>query len=201
MALNAAATTLLASRDGVVSRWLLWVEARNGQTGATEALGLWTGDDNQTFTIDGQSRSYYGAGGLISLSDLVYEAGTNVRMQTVSLGPLTPEVEMLIRGYEPRLAPAEIHLAIFDPDTMQLLDTERRFKGWVDSAPINTPKLGGNAVCEVTLASSSRAGTQTLALKKSDQSQRLRGGDRFRRYADISGAVPVWWGEKKESTS
>ena len=197
MALNAAALALLAERGAVVSRWLLWVEARNRVTGLTETMGLWTGEDEQTFSIGGDDRLYHGAGGLISISDLVYEAGTNVRMQSLSLGPLTQEVELLIRGYDTRLAPAEIHVAVFDPDTMALVDTDRRFKGWIDKAQINTPKLGGPAVCEVTCASNARAGTQTLALKKSDQSQQRRGGDRFRRYADISGSVPVYWGEER----
>lgn len=196
--LNSAALDLLAAREGHVHRWLLWVQAKNRSTGVTEELGLWTGEDNRTFTVDAQSRTYYGAGGLIGISDLVYEAGTNVRMQTLTLGPLTPEVALLLRGYEPRLSPARLHLAIFDPDTMSVLDIDRKFKGWIDAAPIRTGKLGSPTTCEITLASNARAGTKTLASKKSDQTHRLRNDDRFRRYTDISGAVPVWWGQKRK---
>ena len=200
MALNTNATALLSSGT-FASRWLMWVEARNRSSGAVEALGLWTGDDNRLLRIGGQNRLHYGAGGMIALEDPVQQAGSDVRMHKVALGPLTPQVEQLLRGYEPRLAPAELHLAIFHPDTMALVDADRKIKGWIDSVTITAPELGGEAACEVVIASSARAGTQTLPLKKSDQSQRRRGGDRFRRYGDISNAVPVWWGDKKEKSS
>lgn len=39
--------------------------------------------------------------------------------------------------------------------------------------------------------------TRSLALKKSDEAQKRRSGDRFRRYSDVSGAVDVWWGEER----
>jgi hypothetical protein len=54
-------------------------------------------------------------------------------------------------------------------------------------------------VAEVTVASQTRDLTRGLRLKKSDESHQLRSGDRFRRYADVSGKVKVWWGQRPRS--
>ncbi len=36
-----------------------------------------------------------------------------------------------------------------------------------------------------------------LPLRRSDASYRLRGGDRIGRYCDLSGSVPIHWGEAR----
>jgi len=126
------------------------------------------------------------------------QTGLVVRMQRLTLSPLSPEVAQMLRGYDPRLAPVEIHRALFYPESRELVAEPRRvFKGWIDQAPITTPAIGGAAMAEVSLASAARALTIPLAAKKSDETQRRRGGDRFRRYADVSGQVEVWWGEAR----
>lgn len=192
------ATSTAMSAPGIVARVLVWVRARDRSTGVEATLGLWNGDDTASITVGGVARTYYGAGALLGVDPIVYSAGVQVRMQRVSLSPLSPEVAQAIRGYEPRLAPVEIHRALFDPATMALVaEPHRMFKGWIDDVSITTPEIGGDAMCEVTLASAARALTRTLPLKKSDESQKLRSGDRFRRYADISAAVDVYWGEAR----
>lgn len=200
MLLDATTEAFLAARPDIRARWLLWIEAKNRGTGAIEAQGFWTGDDDQAFTIDGVSRDYFGAGGFLALRELTYEAGTNIQMQSLSMGPVTEEVRQALRTYEPRLAPAEIHLALFDPVDNALIGTPRAFKGWIDDIAFREAALesGGSAtVCDLTLASSSREGTRTLPLKKSDSAQRERSGDRGRRYAAVAGSIPVWWGEQR----
>lgn len=190
--------TYLGSRGGVIARSLVWVEAKNRTSGATETMGLWTGDDHQEFVIGGQTRLYFGAGNLLQLEPITMQTGLVVRMHKVTLSPLSPEVALLLRGYEPRLAPVEIHRALFWPESRDLIAAPHRvFRGWIDEVTIPTPEIGGAAQAEVTLASAARALTIPLALKKSDETQRLRGDDRFRRYADVSGAVDVWWGEAR----
>ena len=54
---------------------------------------------------------------------------------------------------------------------------------------------GGEGGVELRIASAARALTRKLELKRSDASHRLRSGDRFRRYAEISGSVSTAWGE------
>lgn len=204
MLIDATTQAHLAERGGLIPRWLLWISAKNRSAGTTEATGLWTGDDDQTFTVGGQTRSYFGAGGLVSIDPLTYETGTSVQMQRLALGPITPEVAQLLRTYDPRLAPAELHLALFRPLDNSLVSITRALKGWIDEAPVKdgaATDQDGNfisaSVCEVTIAASSREGTRTLPLKKSDSAQQRRGGDRGRRYADVSGTVAVWWGEER----
>lgn len=186
----------------IVPRWLVWLSARNTATGQVETVGFWTGDDDADFEIDGEERRYHGAGSLISIGDMTYTAGGEVQMQRLTLAILAPEVEQAIRQYDPRLQPAEIHLALFDPDTGALIGTARAFRGWIEEAPIRRAAKGDQATstCTVTLASSARAGTKTLGLKKSAQSQRRRlSTDRGRDYADIAGQVNVQWGGEDEN--
>jgi hypothetical protein len=58
---------------------------------------------------------------------------------------------------------------------------------------------GGSPSCVISLVSETRALTRSLAGAKSQAAQSLRGGDQFRRFADVSGTVPVYWGEKQET--
>ena len=195
---GSASAAYLAARGGVMSRTLVWITAKNRTTGAAESLGLWTGDDHQDFSIGGVTRTYYGAGAMLSVDPITMQAGLVVRMQRMVLSALSPEVTQIFRGYDPRLAPVEIHRALFDLETHALIEEPHRvFLGWIEEAPIATPEIGGQATIEVTMASSARSMTRALAIKKSDSTQRMRGGDRFRRYIDVSGSVGVWWGEKR----
>ena len=134
MLLDPSTEAFLAGRPGIRARWLIWIEAKNRLTGAEQTQGFWTGDDDATFTIGGQSRDYFGAGGFIALRELTYEAGTNVQMQRLTMGPVTEEVKQALRTYEPRLAPVEVHLALFDTTTNALIGTPRAFTGWIDDA-------------------------------------------------------------------
>ncbi|GGL91572.1 hypothetical protein GCM10011534_12190 [Pseudooceanicola nanhaiensis] len=200
MLLDPSTEAFLAGRPDIRARWLIWIEAKNRLTGAEQTQGFWTGDDDATFTIGGQSRDYFGAGGFIALRELPYEAGTIVQMQRLSMGPVTEEVKQALRTYEPRLAPVEVHLALFDPITNALVGTPRAFTGWIDDLVFREAALENGSSgyqCDLTLASSSREGTRTLPLKKSDSAQQERSGDRGRRYAAVAGSIPVWWGEQR----
>ena len=186
------------SRTGVACKILIWVSARNRTSGAIESSGLWTGDDHKVFSIRSQGRTYYGAGNVLAVDDIVSETGVKVRTRTVKLSALTPEVQQLIRGYDPRLARIEMHRAEFDTLTGNLIEEpERIHKGWIDKVNWSRPGLGGEANCVLTLANIARALTKELAQKFSDASQKLvASDDTFFQYSDIEGAY-VWWGEKR----
>jgi hypothetical protein len=189
--------TLLQARRGIVARLLVWIVAKNRTTGALEANGFWNGDQDATMTIAGESRLYVAAGALLGVEPVTEEIGATVRMQVIRLSGISPEAEQVLRGYEPRLAPVELHRMVFDPVTMAQVGAEQLlFRGAIDRVKIMTPAIGGPGVAEVTVASNARDLTRGLRLKKSDESQQLRSGDRFRRYADVSGKVKVWWGQK-----
>lgn len=195
---DANTAAYLAGETAIVSHVLIWIAAKNRSTGATESIGFWSGDDHQDFTINGQTRTYYGAGDVLDVPPITYEAGLTVRMHTFGLASLAPEVAMLLRGYEPRLAPVEVHRVLFYSSTgAQAADPHRVLAGWIDEAQIDTPAIGGTGGATITVASSARGLTRTLPICKSDAQLQLRSGDRFRRYADVSGAVDVFWGSKR----
>lgn len=193
MTWNTAAQNHLAARLPVAPRWLLWVDAKQISNGAAVSMGLWTGDDHEQITVEGQSRLYYGAQGTVSLPQLRYAAGTDVGSIDVTL-PVSPEAETLVRGYNIRFAPCDLHCALYDPASGSLLDVRRMFRGLIDGSPIFTPAVGGVATATLKLVSSARTGTMTTRAKKSDQSQRLRSGDRFRRYGDLGTVAADPWG-------
>ena len=201
-------TEYLSAYTGVASRHMIHVVARNRATGAQEALGLWQGDDHLTIAINGVNRSYFGAGTLIGMEPIRAGIGLEVRMLQLALSPLTPEVALMLRGYDARLAPAEIHRGLLSLETGQLIaEPIRVFRGWVDEVKIRTGAVGetgevsGNSEATVTLASAARGLTRALTLTRSDAEMRRRNaGDRFRAYTDIAGEVGVWWGEKRRRT-
>lgn len=198
---DAATLAALQTRDGVRIRILIWVTARNRTTGLPEAMGLWTGAQDRSFTIGAESRLYVGAGTVMEVPPIKIAAGLQVRMQRFTLSPLSAQVADLIRSYDARLAPIEIHRALFATgDGALIAPPHLVWRGFIDEAPVKQPEPGGTATCEISAASSARLLTRTLHLKQSDATQRLRSDDRIRRYADVSGSVDVFWGEKRKGT-
>jgi len=195
---GSATLTHLQAREGVVPRVLCWFAARNRSTNAVESMGLWTGADNETLTVDGASRAYYGAGNVIDVPPLTVQAGLAVRMYRLGLTGLTAEVAQLIRAYDPRFATVQIHRALYAPIDRSLIEAPHRIlSGYVDEVEWNTPPAGGQSGVVLVIATSSRVLTQDLPLTFSDATQRQVSGDRFFRHADVSGSVPVWWGSKQ----
>lgn len=188
------------TRADIAHDVLLWVEARNRGSGATETVGLHTGAEPREFDPEGTGdRLYYGAGALIDVAPMEFVPGLLVQRQRLSLGGLTTEVEQLVRGYDVRQAPATIHVARLNPLSGAVLGFDRAFKGFVDGVSISEPEQGGNATLDVTLVSEMRALTETQPDKVSDEAhQRAETNDRWLRYADTSGTVSVFWGQRKQ---
>jgi hypothetical protein len=198
---DTATAAQLAGGTDISAHVLIWVTAKDRSTGAAQPIGFWTGDDDQTFVIGGQARLYHGAGAVLQVPVMLYQVGLSVRMHTLRLSSLAPEVVAAIRQYDARFAPCEIHRALFEPGTNALVaEPHRVFRGWVDAVKIATPAKGGRADCSVTLASAARALTRGLPIMRSDATQQLRSGDRFRRFIDLSGTIDVAWGEAGTST-
>lgn len=197
MTWNANAQAALLNRVPLIRRWMFWASARNRTTNAVETIGIWDGDDHEYFSPAGAARLYLGAGGLFEVSPLINVVGTTIQTQEVTLSGINPAAEQLIRGYSPRLAPCDLYLALFDPATMDLIDTERQFNGVIDGAPIMTNAAGEGTTATIRMVSAARNGTRRAAAKKSDEQQRLRSGDRFRQYGDVSGVADDWWGARK----
>lgn len=186
----------IAARRPTIARQLIWVEAKEFGSGATQTLGLWDGEYTAQFVIDGEPRTYFAGGSILQLPEITGLVGLEVRTYSVVLSALTPEVQQLMRGYDVRLAPCEMHRVLFDPEApaTMLGEPQRTFKGWIDGAQFNETK-DGDYVVDATLASNSRGLTVPLQMRRSDESYRLRLGDRIARYASVAGVIPIYFGE------
>ena len=196
MTFNAAAQIHLKGRTGTAGRWFLWASVRDRATGLRVDVGLWNGDDDITIPINGVNRLYQGLQGGMIVHDVVSSIGTVVRTQKITLSGLTAEAINLVRAHDARLAPVELHLGLFEPTTMTLIDIDQRFVGIINKAPIPTPaKDDCGTTISFEMVSKMRGLTRRLPLKKSDSAQRSRSGDKFRQYGSIAAAVKTKWGE------
>lgn len=198
--LSPALQNHLVSRQGRNAHALFWFQAKNRTTQAIEEIGLWTGDDDMQFVIDGVSRSYRG-GAVVSLPALRTRVGLGDRTYSVTLSQLSQDVRTLIQAHDLRKAPVEVHIADFALGSYGLIDEpERIFKGRVRTAPHSLPAKGGDAAVTVNLSAAMVRLLRPLALKKSDESLRLRAaGDGFRKYMDATGTVVCLWGETRSA--
>lgn len=200
---DTATDARIADLGAMKARHLVWITARNRDTGADETAGFWNGLDDRQITIGGEVRTYVGAGALLSMEPIRAGVGLDVRMHEMALSEITPEVAQAVRGYDARLAPIEVHRALFDPETDALVgEPHRILLGTVDELKIPDPAEGGSAPLTLTVADASRAGTRVLTTKKSDAAQRaIDPTDKGREYAAISGAVKVFWGRVQANTA
>lgn len=192
--IDAALTSYLGSFTGHEAAQLLWVQARNRTTGATETIGLSTRDDVDQITIDGQLRTYIGGRVLMSVEPFEYTAGLDVRVHRVTLSGIAPSVEQMVRQYDARLAPVEVHRAIYNTDTGAMVGApERKLKGRLMGAGFQFSQ-SGEATCDLSIASSARDLTRSLTGTYSSSTLKaVRPGDGFFDFADLSGSVQVEW--------
>jgi|26BtaG_2_1085354.scaffolds.fasta_scaffold00151_19 hypothetical protein len=179
------------------NRVLIWIEAKDRETGAPSALGIWDGRDHQEFEIDGEVRAFFGAGNIQELKAFTSEAGVVIQNYSLNLAAFSPEVRELVRGRDVRFVRAQIHLAQFDPSTGALTEVSRIFSGVVDGASENIGAIGGEAATSLKLVSNARLLTRKVPVLKSHAAQSKRGGDAFFRHADVSGSVPVFWNRER----
>lgn len=200
--MRAFSTTLrnhLDARTGLISDLLVWATGINRSTQALETQGFWTGPTDQTITVDGSPRDYAGAGALIQVPPMVSEVGLSVRTTRLMLSPVHPDVAAALEAYELRLQPIEMHVAYSTGVSGNLVDAPVRvFSGLIAGQPRNAGPPGEAVTLELTLLSASVYLTRTLHLRKSDRALQARHpGDRFRRFADVSGVVETVWGDGK----
>lgn len=191
-------SSYLASNAGIVVRQLLWVEAKNRSTGEVETIGFWSGEDHIQFVIDGDTRTYYGSGQFIGFNELVVESSLTIRRLTATVVGITPEIETVLRNYDPKMAPTQVHLAFFSATTNNLLAPPVRVdKGWIDKFTIKTPIVNDKGEGSIQMMGNTRYLTRRLPFKRSDQTQKKRlAGDTFYNDVTITGQVSTPWGSK-----
>lgn len=193
----------LAARR-LVARDFFWIIAKDGSNSPITA-GYWN-DRNQITAIvnsgqDGTdtSRTYNGTGRLIVADDIPLTNDLSIRTINVSLTTLNAAIDTLIRGYNLRLAPVEIHRLLFDPVTRILsADVQKpRFIGFVDSVTVNTPQVGQTGSVQLKCVSHTQELTRTSSDKRSNSAQHRRlATDDFYQYAGVMPDRTVFWGQE-----
>ena len=199
---DAAAQAQRERRGALLEVQMLWIEARERASGEVHGIGLWQGEDREQirvtdmFTGASEIRTFFNRG-LLSIGEIRYETGFTIRPVTVALSALSEPVVAAFRQYDARGARVQIWSRSYNPENrLPIGEPEPRFKGFVNLAPMERPEPGGNATIEVQLVSTVRLLTFTSERKKSDEAQRRRNGDRFRRYKGTARSWDVPWGVK-----
>ena len=192
-------TSLQATREiGIAPVYFVWIEATNRSTGATETMGLWSGDEDiaqnvQTPTGGLATREYLGRVNL-SVADLKLVADLTDEPVTVSMSQIADATQQLVRGYDVRLAYCEIHATSRVGGVFSSVP-QLQFVGIVDDLEIGTPQVGGEG--SIGLVVRSELMTQLLApnpAKSSDSHQKRRqANDRFSEYSGTVQARKVQW--------
>lgn len=201
-ALSSENYTALQQRR-LVARDFIWLIAKDRSDGSPVEDGAWSG----TGTIDAavidpktggsQTRTFYGAGGLISVSDVPLVQGITVQTIAVTFSQLNSQINDFVRTYELKQAEIQVFRGLFDPDTRQLVaPAVPRFSGFVDSAPILTPAEGGEAAITITCTSNTQELTRSNSDTCCDSSQRLRSAtDNFFQDVAVVGDWQFFWGK------
>lgn len=201
---SAFLAALTGARDkGLVPRRFVWIIGKDIASGAPASIGLWTGDDDINITVTSgvtglpEARAYYG-GLNLQVSPIPRTADLTIQTVTITIGQIAPVAQQLVRGYDLRLAPVEIHDMAFDTATRQpSAAPEIAFLGIVDGAPINTPSVGQDGDVEISAISAAIAMLErTNPAKSSYEGQKRRSGDEFGLYSSTVANWQIPWGQK-----
>ncbi|MBB3452311.1 hypothetical protein FHT86_000567 [Rhizobium sp. BK313] len=201
---SAFLAALTGARDtGLVPRRFVWITGKSFDTGDVASIGLWTGDDDIDISVISgitgvsEGRTYYG-GLNLQLSPIARTADLTVQTVTITIGQIAPVAQQLLRGYDLRLAPVEIHDMTFDPVTRQPSSApEISFLGIADGAPIKTPVVGQDGDIEISAISAAIAMLErNNPAKSSYEGQKRRSGDEFGLYSSTVANWQIPWGQK-----
>lgn len=201
---DSATAAAYQSRRAHIPRYFVWIEARNRSTGDLETMGLWNGEDTvDVAVINPESglpvtRTYHASGSLLNIDPIPSVSDLTVRNIRIGLSQISAAVQQAIRGYDPRLGRVQIHRGMLDLETREVIGNPvPLWDGQINGSPIETPAVGEEGGIALDAVSHTRMLTRTNAAKRSDETQKLRDGDRLRRHSDVAGEWAFWWGEEK----
>ncbi len=202
--------TALNARQ-LVARDFLWIVARNRETGEEEPVGFWSDIENVTGvqviepeTGDTVSRTYYGAGGLISISAIPAVSVLQVNDIDIEMSQLDEMVEEAIRLYDIKQAKVEVHRGLFDPDSRKLVAPALlRFAGFVNLVRIKTPAEGDNGGVMLQCVSHTQELMRANPATRAHEDQQLRSSDDFFKDTAVVSEWDYEWGEipQKQKTN
>lgn len=199
--------TIAALESGQLVLRDFWTAHGKTRAGAAQAFHYWTGEDNVAVNVVPAgatapvSRNYVGGGTLLVAPEIVDAIGLEARSVTFGFdhisaaagGPMD-----MVFGHNVRVARVEFHRGVFDPATWNLVAAPHLlFAGRVDGAAVDDAAAGGEGGLSIDAMSSAIDLTRTNPAMQSDEQQRRRSGDRFRRYGDTAAQISRWWGQAK----
>lgn len=178
-----------------------------GNAAGRTGYGFW--NDVSTYSApvrDGRTgvtvdREFLGLADGLSVGSIPLVADITVRTVDVTLPHLDDTVQALVRGHNVRGAPIEIYRGYFDPNTRELVATAKpRFVGYIDGAPIVTPKEGDQGSVTLHCVSTTRELTRTSSDVRSHDSQLARADDDdFYKDVGVVGDWDIAWGVNRAS--
>ncbi len=188
----------------LVARDFIWFVVRDRGDGSPVTDGYWS--DVGTIAAEvvdpdsggAQLRSFFGAGGLISISDIPLVSTLTVQNVTITLSQVSDRINNLVRTYDCKQGTVQIFRGLFDPVSRQMVGPAfPRFVGFIDEAPIRTPKEGETGDVTLTCTSHTQEMTRANSDTRSDASQRLRSAtDNFFQDAAVVGTWEHFWGRE-----
>lgn len=205
--LDAATQGAVRDRSRVIPRDFVLFKLTSGGTVTPYGFTNFGEDVAANVVMNGagivENYTFYGDSAPIQEIDRIpLKIGMQVDTIQVQLNPIHPIVQQLARADETalRTATVQIFRGYLDPVTMLLMANPRsRFLGQVNTAPERVSAAGGQSVRTINVRSHTHEMTRTSPAKKSDETYKLRGGDRFGRYGGTAGSWELWWGENKGS--
>lgn len=195
----------------LVARDFVWIKARTFDTGASFEYGFWSDVGNVSAPVLNPdtgtevTRTFEGAGSLISVSDIPLVANAEAQTITVTFSQIDEAVANIVRAYDLKQAVIEIYRGLFSPNTRLLVAAAfPRFVGFVDDVDIVTPSENEDGVISLSCVSHTQEMTRVNSDTRSDNSQRLRSStDNFFQDATTVGEWEMFWGTNsgKISTS
>jgi len=203
--LDAATQGAVRNRSAIVPRDFVLFTLTSGETVTRYGFTNVGEDVAVNVVINGagavENHTFYGDNSPIQAIDAVpLKVGLEVDTIQVRLNPIHPVVQLLARDDETalRVARVQIFRGYLDPNSMLLVANPRsRFLGQVNTAPERVAAVGGQSVRTINVRSHTQEMTRTNSAKKSDETYKLRSGDRFGQYAGTAGNWELWWGEVK----
>lgn len=199
--------TITALQSGaLVLRDFLTVDGKT-LGGSAQLFGYWTGEDNAAVNVvpvgggAPVNRIFMGGGTLLEVPQIVDAIGMEARSVTFGLDHISDAVLSpmdMVYGHNVRVARVELHRGVFDPDTWNLVaNPHLLFAGRVDGASVDDAAAGGEGGLGLEAIGNSIDLTKTNPAMESDEQQKLRAGDRFRRHGDTAAQLSRWWGQAK----
>jgi hypothetical protein len=205
--ISGANYTALQQR-ALLPRDFIWFVVRDRVTGLPVTDGYWSDIGSISAQVldpdtgTPVTRTWFGAGGLITISDIPLVSNITVQNISVTLSQVADRVNDLVRTYDCKQGKVEIYRGLLDPSTrLMVAPATPRFLGTIDEAPIKTPKQG--EVGDVTLSCTSN--TQELTRfntdTRSDASQKRRlSSDNFFQDVTVVGKWEHFWGRAAQRT-